>query len=94
MYSMCDLSGELTVILLVAKLRERLAVSKQRAQKFDVERFNLRKLNEPEFRTQHQIKISNMFAALENLSDNEDINMCWENVKENVKTSAKQSLGL
>jgi hypothetical protein len=39
-------SGELTVILItvvvVATVRERLAVSKQAAQKFDVERFNLR----------------------------------------------------
>ena len=32
--------------LVVAKVRERLAVSKQAAQKFDVKRFNLRKLNE------------------------------------------------
>jgi len=30
----------------VAKLRERLAVRKQAAQKFDGERFNMRKLNE------------------------------------------------
>jgi len=30
----------------VAKLRERLAVRKQAAQKIDGERFNLRKLNE------------------------------------------------
>jgi len=29
----------------VVKLRERLAVSKEAAQKFDGERFNLRKLN-------------------------------------------------
>ena len=34
--------------LLVEKVRERLAVSKQAAQKFDGERFNLRKLNELE----------------------------------------------
>jgi hypothetical protein len=34
--------------LVVAKVRERLAVSKQEAQKFDGERFNLRKLNELE----------------------------------------------
>jgi len=54
-----------------------------------VERFNLRKLNELEIRTQHQIKNSNMFAALEILSDNEEINMGWENIKENIKTSAK-----
>jgi len=32
--------------LVVAKVRERLAASKQAAEKFDVERFNLRKLNE------------------------------------------------
>jgi len=30
----------------IAKLRERLAVNKQAAQKFDGERFNRRKLNE------------------------------------------------
>jgi len=34
--------------LVVAKVRERLAVSKQEALKFDGERFNLRKLNELE----------------------------------------------
>jgi len=50
--------------LAVAKVRERLAVSKQETQKFDVERFNLRKLNELEFRKQYQIKISNRFLQL------------------------------
>jgi hypothetical protein len=34
--------------LVVAKVRESLAVSKQEIQKFDVERFNLRKLIEME----------------------------------------------
>ena len=33
-------------------------------------------------------------AALENLSDNEDINMVGDNTKENIKTSAKDSLSL
>jgi len=51
-----------------------LAISKQAAQKFDVERFNFRKLNELEVRTQNQIKFSNWFTALESLSDREDIN--------------------
>jgi len=32
-----------------------------------VERFNLRKLNELEAKKKYQIKISNRFAALENL---------------------------
>jgi len=27
-------------------------------------------------------------------SDGEDINRAWENIKENIKTSAKESLGL
>jgi hypothetical protein len=69
----------------VAKVRERLAVIKQAAQKFDAERFNLKKLSELEVRKQYQIQISNRFAALENFNVSEDINRAWENIK------AKQS---
>ena len=76
---------------MVAEVKERLAESKLAAQKFDVQRFNLRKLHELEVRKQYQIKISNRFAALENLSDSDGINRAWENVKENIKT---ESLGL
>ena len=52
----------------------------------------MRKLNEPEVREQYQIEIINRFAALENSDD--DINRTWENIKENIQTSAKESLGL
>jgi hypothetical protein len=38
-----------------AKVRERVCVSKQVAQKFDGERFNLKKLNELEVKKQYQI---------------------------------------
>ena len=38
--------------LVIAKVRERLAVVKQAIQMFDRQRFNLRKLNEPEVREQ------------------------------------------
>jgi len=31
---------------------------------------------------------------LENLSDGEDINRAWENINENIETSATESLGL
>jgi len=72
------------------KVREKLAVSKQAAHRFDGERFNLRKINEVEVRKQYQIEITNRFAALENLSDDEDINRAWENINENIKTSAKR----
>ena len=71
-----------------------MAVCKQAAQKFGEERFNFRKLNEPEVRKQYQIEITNRVLALENLSDDEDINRAWENIKENIKTSARDSLGL
>jgi len=78
----------------VAKVRERFAVSKQATQKFNGERFNLRKLNELEVRKQYQIEITNRFAALENLNGSEDIKRTWENIIKNIKTSAKESLGL
>ena len=79
---------------MVAKVRERLAVRKQAAQKSDGVRFNLRKLNDLEVRKQYQIEIKNRFAALENVSEDEDINRGWENIKENIKTSATESLGM
>ena len=80
--------------LVIAKVRERLAVGKQAAQRVDRQRFNLRKLNEPEVTEQYQIEITNRFAALEKSDDDEDVNRTWENVKENIQTSAKESLGL
>jgi 50S ribosomal subunit-associated GTPase HflX len=79
---------------MVSKVKESWAMNKQGAQKFDVERFNLRMLYELEVRKQYQIKISNKLAALENLNDSEGINRAWENIKENIKTSAKESLCL
>jgi hypothetical protein len=62
---------------LVAKVSERLGVSKQAAQTFDGENINLRKLNQLEFRKQCKIGIINKFAALENLSDGQDLNRAW-----------------
>jgi len=53
------------------------------------EKFNLRKTSELEVKKQYQIKISNRFAALENLNDSEDINRAWESIKENIKASAR-----
>jgi len=72
-------------------VRERLAISKQAAQKFDGKRFNLRKLNKLEVRKEYQIEITNRFAALGNLSDDEDINRAWEN---NLSKPQLKSLGL
>ena len=59
---------------MVAKVRERLAVSKQAAQKRDGERFNLRKLKDLEVKKQYQTEITNWYAVLGNIRDDEDIN--------------------
>jgi len=79
--------------LMVAKVRESLTVCKQETKNFYVGRFNPRKLNEVDVRKKYQIGISNRFTALEILNYSEDINRAWENIKENIKTSAKESLG-
>jgi hypothetical protein len=64
-----------------------VSVSKEAAQKFCWERFNLRKLNELEVRKERHIEITNRFAALENLSNCKGINGFWENIKESIETS-------
>jgi hypothetical protein len=79
--------------LVVAKIRERLAVSK-RMVKMDVERFNLKPLNEEEVKEQYQVTIKNKFAALENLDNNGDIKRAWETIRENIRISAKENIGL
>jgi hypothetical protein len=51
----------------VATVRERLALSKQRSQRFHMERFNLKELNEVEGKEQYSVEVSNRSAAFENL---------------------------
>ena len=94
---MYEVSGELTVIPITAWWLQKLGKGWQSINKKHrslKERFNLRKLNELEAREHYQIEISNRFAALENLTYSEDVNRTWGNIKENIKTSVKKSLGL
>jgi hypothetical protein len=58
----------------VAKLRERISVSKQARQNSDLERFDLKKLDDREVREKYQVETSNRFAALESLDKSFDIN--------------------
>jgi hypothetical protein len=53
--------------LVVAKIRERLAVNKPGSHKFRMERFNLKKLNEVEGKEKYCVEVSNRCAALEDL---------------------------
>jgi hypothetical protein len=79
--------------LIAAKIREKLLVSKRVAHKFDMQRFDLRKLNDAEVKEEYQVKITNRFEALESFDDNVDMNRAWENIRENIEIAAKASLG-
>jgi hypothetical protein len=78
--------------LVVAKVRERLAVSKQKSHRFQAERFNLKKLNEVEGKKQYRFEDPNRLAALGNLDSEVEINSAWKTIRENIKISAKKSL--
>jgi hypothetical protein len=53
-------------------------------------RFDLRMLSNVEVKEQYQVKI---LIAFRNVDDNADINRACENITENIKTSATESLG-
>jgi hypothetical protein len=53
--------------LVVARVRERLTVSKRRTHRVHIEGLNLKKFNDVEGKEQYRVEISNRFAALENL---------------------------
>jgi CRISPR/Cas system-associated protein Cas10 (large subunit of type III CRISPR-Cas system) len=63
--------------------------SRRTTQKFDLQRFYSRKLNGAEVKGKYSVKISNRCAALENLDDSADSIRDRENVRENIKMSAK-----
>jgi hypothetical protein len=77
---MSDLSGEWT--MMVAKNRERLAVSTETTEKFDMERFSPRKLNEVDGKEKYRVEIKNRFTALESLGDDGDVDIsrAWETI--------------
>jgi hypothetical protein len=76
----------------VAKVRERLAVNRQRSHRYHTERFNLKKLYEVEGKEQYRVEVSNRFAALEDLDAEVEIKSSWETIRDNTKISAKESL--
>jgi hypothetical protein len=79
--------------LVVAKVKERLAVNKQRSQRFHMERCNVKKLNDVEGKEKFRVEVSNRFAALEDLDTEVEINSAWETIRENIRISAKECLG-
>jgi hypothetical protein len=72
----------------VAKVRVRLSVNKQRSHRFDMERFNLKKLIEVESKEKYRVKFSNRFAALKHVDVEVEINISWDMTRENINISA------
>jgi hypothetical protein len=58
---------------------------------FDLERFDVNKLNDIEVKEKYQVEISNTSAALESSDESFYINNAWESIRENIKSSARQS---
>jgi hypothetical protein len=77
----------------VAKLMERISLSKRTRQNSYLERFDLKRLDDIEVKEMYQVEISSTFADLDCLDESFDINNAWEMIKENFKTSAKDNLG-
>jgi hypothetical protein len=55
-----------------------------------MEMFNLKELNEVEGKEQYRVEVSNRF---EDLDAEVQINSTWEMIRDNIKISAKESLG-
>jgi hypothetical protein len=78
--------------LVVAKIKEKLAVNKPGSHKFHVERFNLKKLKEVQGKEKCHVQVSNMFAVLEDLDAEVEINTVWKMIRKNIKILAKESV--
>jgi heme oxygenase len=46
-----------------------------------MERFNLKKLNDVEDKEQFRVEVSNMFAVLEDLDAEMEVNSAWETIR-------------
>jgi hypothetical protein len=79
--------------LVMAKVRERLAVNKQRSHTFHKESFSRKKLKEVEGQDKYRIEVSNRFAALEDFDPEVEIISTWETIREIIQISSKEILG-
>jgi hypothetical protein len=87
-YLMSSHSEQKTAIpthyLVVAKVRERWAASKQRSHRFHTERFNLKKLSNTEGNDQYRVE-TEKDSWFENLDAGMDSNRAWETIRHNIK---------
>jgi hypothetical protein len=55
-----------------------------------MKRFSLKKVNKVEAKEKYHIKVSNRFAALEDLDAEVEVNSALEMIRDNIKISAKE----
>jgi hypothetical protein len=67
------------------KVRERLAVNEQKSHRCNLEGLSLKKLKEGDTKGKCCTEVSNMFAALEDLEAEVEVNSAWEMIRENLK---------
>jgi hypothetical protein len=60
-----QLDSDIDHYLVLAKVKERLAVNKQISHRFHMKRFNLKNLNKAEGKKQYSVEDKNKFTALE-----------------------------
>jgi hypothetical protein len=77
----------------VAKLTEGISVSKGAMKNSDLERFDMRRLDDVQVKEKYQVEVSHILEALESLDESFDINNAWESIGENINISAKVNLG-
>jgi hypothetical protein len=77
--------------VVVAEVRERLAVNKQRSHIFHMERLSLKKLIEVEGKEEYCVEVSDRFASLEDLDAELEINSALETIRENIKISVEET---
>jgi hypothetical protein len=79
-------------VVVVAEIREKLAVSKQGMLRFNMEKLNLIILNEVDGKEQYCVEILNRSAALENLDTEVDVSSALEPIREIITITAEESL--
>jgi hypothetical protein len=73
----------------VAKVRERLRLNKQISHRFNMEMFNLKKLNKVNGKEKYCVEVSNKFAALDKLDSEVEINSIWQMIPDTITILTK-----
>jgi hypothetical protein len=81
--------------LVIGRLRVRLSTKRTRKGKSSFERFDTEKLKTNHWKDRYQVEISNMFEALQTVTENPDeigVDERWEIIEQTVKDAVKATI--